>query len=77
MIESQWLIDVFLKYLDDWEASVQLREGYQPTAGMTKEQKAKLKAEQQLMLLSNETRQGLHITCKCLFLAYIHYFCHV
>lgn len=38
---------------------MQSREGYQPTAGMTKEQKAKLKAEQQLMLLSNETRQGL------------------
>ena len=50
---------------------MQSREGYQPTDGMTKEQKAKLKAVQQLMLLSNETRQGLRITCKCSFFACI------
>ena len=34
---------------------MQSREGYQSTAGMTKEQKAELKAERLLMLLSNET----------------------
>ena len=62
LIASQWLTDVFLKHLENWEATVQSREGYQPTVGMTKEQKAKLKAERQLMLLSNETRQGLRIT---------------
>ena len=50
---------------------MQSRDGYQPTAGMTKEQKAGLKAERILMLFSKETRQGLRITCKCLLLAYI------
>lgn len=42
-------MDVFLKYLDDWEKSVEKREGF------TKEEK-------NLMLLSHETRLGLRIT---------------
>ena len=45
----QWLRDVFLKYLDDWETSVNERPGF------TKEQK-------NLMLLSPATRLGLRMT---------------
>ncbi len=45
----QWLRDVFLKYLDDWEKSVDERPGF------TKEQK-------NLMLLSPATRLGLRMT---------------
>ena len=45
----QWLRNVFLKYLDDWEKSVDERPGF------TKEQK-------NLMLLSPATRLGLRMT---------------
>ena len=42
-------MDVFLKYLDDWEKSVEKREGF-------------AKEEKNLMMLSHETRLGLRIT---------------
>lgn len=45
----QWLTEVFLPYLDDWERSVADREGYS-------------RSEKGMMLLSNETRVGLKIT---------------
>ena len=40
-----------LKYLDDWEKSVREREGFKY-----------MKNEQNMMLLSLETRQGIQIT---------------
>lgn len=48
---SQWLLNVFLKYLDDWEESVAKREGF-----TTEEKK--------VMILSHETLLGLRITGK-------------
>ena len=45
----QWLLDVFLKYLDNWEKSVEKREGF-------------AKEEKNLMMLSHETSLGLRIT---------------
>ena len=45
----QWLLDVFLKYLDNLEKSVEKREGF-------------AKEEKNLMILSHETRLGLRIT---------------
>ena len=47
----QWLTDVFLPYLDEWEKSVGEREGF-------------TRSEKGMMLLSNETRLGLRITGK-------------
>ena len=61
-IVLQWLNDTFLKYLSNWETSVELRDGYQFAS--TKEGQRKLKPEQLLMLLSQETRQGLCITSR-------------
>ena len=46
----QWLEETYLKYLDDWEASVQSREGKYTDA------------ERNRMLLSQETRDGLRMT---------------
>ena len=48
---QQWLKDDFLKYLDEWQASVQKREGFSDAA------KAK-------MQLSQETLLGIRITSK-------------
>ena len=45
----QWLEETYLKYLDDWEASVQLREGEYTDA------------ERNCMLLSQETRDSLRM----------------
>ena len=45
----QWLEKESLRYLDEWKASVDSREGITPT------EKAK-------MCLSRETLEGLHIT---------------
>ena len=45
----QWLEEEFLPYLDQWEKSVEAREGF------TKTQKKQ-------MLLSSETRLGLRMT---------------
>ena len=45
----QWLKDEFLTYLDCWEKSVHDREGFSS-------------AEKKMMLLSQETRNGLRIT---------------
>ena len=44
-----WLEDAFLGYLDAWENAVEKRDGFSKT-------------EKALMLLSNETREGLRIT---------------
>lgn len=46
----QWLEDNFLKYLDDWEISVNERQG-----NFTADDKTK-------MLLSSETMSGLRMT---------------
>ena len=46
----QWLEETYLKYLDDWEASVQSREGKYTDA------------ERNCMLLSQETHDGLRMT---------------
>ena len=48
-LHVQWLTEVFLPYLDEWEDSVSERSGF------TKTQKG-------MMLLSRETRMGLRIT---------------
>ena len=45
----QWLTEVFLPYLDEWETSVSERSGF-------------TKTERGMMLLSRETRLGLRIT---------------
>jgi len=45
------LLDVFLKYLDDWEKSVEQRKGFN-------------KDEKKVMVISLETRTGLRITGK-------------
>ena len=45
----QWLESKFLGYLKEWQDSVKLREGF--TDG-----------EKAMMLLSQETLEGLHIT---------------
>ena len=45
----QWLKKDFLGYLDQWEKSVQARDGFK--AGQKK-----------MMLLSDETLTGIHIT---------------
>eukprot|EP00731_Ephydatia_muelleri_P014320 Em0008g40a len=47
----KWLESDFLKYLEDWKISVMQRTGYS-------------KAEKNKMLLSDETRYGLEMTCK-------------
>ena len=47
----QWLKDGFLKYLQDWEDSVNKRKGF--TA-----------AQRAQMLLSSQTREGLRMTGK-------------
>ena len=44
-----WLEEGFLAYLDDWEDAVRKRDGFR-------------RGEQELMLLSSETRVGLRIT---------------
>ncbi len=45
----QWLEETFLKYLEDWEKSVDARVGFS-------------KAEKNKMMLSAETRLGLKFT---------------
>lgn len=45
----QWLEEEFLGYLTEWSDSVQKREGFTP-------------AEKKLMMLPNETQEGLRIT---------------
>ena len=45
----QWLTEVFLPYLEEWETSVSERSGF-------------TKIEKGMMLLSRETRLGLKIT---------------
>ena len=45
----QWLTDVFLPYLDEWEESVDGREGFSPS-------------QKNMMMLSKETRDGLKLT---------------
>ena len=47
----KWLESDFLKYLEDWKISVMQRTGFS-------------KAEKNKMLLSDETRYGLEMTCK-------------
>lgn len=47
----QWLIDVFLAYLDEWEASVKARKDHDFTKG-----------EKCKMLLSKETLLGIKMT---------------
>ena len=42
--------ETFLKYLDEWEASVHAREGYTPN-------------ERKAMILSSTTMGGLRMTC--------------
>ncbi|XP_065894011.1 uncharacterized protein [Dysidea avara] len=56
----EWLKDVFLKYLDDWEKAVQERPGFSAE-------------EKNTMLISHETRLGLRITVHSFieFLQYI------
>ena len=49
MVLLQWLKDDFLGYLDDWENSVQKREGF------SNKQKS-------MMLMPVETRQGIRVT---------------
>ena len=48
-LHLQWLTEVFLPYLDEWEDSVSERPGF-------------TKTEKGMMLLSRETRMGLRIT---------------
>ena len=45
----QWLEETFLSYLDDWERSVNARQGFS-------------KAEKKRMMLSSETLLGLRMT---------------
>ena len=45
----QWLTDVFLPYLDEWEESVDGRKGFSPS-------------QKNMMMLSKETRDGLKLT---------------
>ena len=47
--EFQWLKEGFLGYLDDWEKSVKSREGF-------------TSAQRNMMLLSQQTIEGLRIT---------------
>lgn len=63
----QWLEKDFLGYLDEWEASVHVREGF-------------TRAEKALMTLSKETLEGLRLTgiyimkckyCRCNIYIYI------
>ena len=51
--DLQWLTEEFLPYLDLWEKTVSEREGF-------------LNAEKNMMLLSQETRDGLRITGTCM-----------
>ena len=51
---------------------MELRDGYQFTS--TKQGQMKLKPEQQLMLLTQETRQGLCITSKLVHNTYYCYY---
>ena len=45
-----WMKDIFLKFLDDWKASIQVRQGpFSPT-------------EQEKMFLSNQTYKGFKIS---------------
>jgi len=44
----QWLKDEFLQWLKDWENNVKERQGFTP-------------AQQNMMLLSRETREGLQM----------------
>ena len=46
---TQWLVECFLKYLDDWERSVNERPGFS-------------KPEKSNRLLSEETIHGLKMT---------------
>ena len=48
-ILSQWLEKDFLGYLDEWEASVRVREGF-------------TRADKTSMTLSKETLEGLRLT---------------
>lgn len=47
-ITMQWLKDEFLQWLKDWENNVKERQGFTP-------------AQQNMMLLSRETREGLQM----------------
>ena len=51
----QWLKEVFLGYLKEWEASVRAREDLEPV-------------EQKLLMLSPETLQGIRITGKFMYI---------
>ena len=51
--DLQWLTEEFLPYLDHWEKTVSEREGYS-------------NAEKNMMLLSQETGDGLRITGTCM-----------
>ena len=55
----QWLREEFLPYLERWEESVSKREGYS-------------KVEEKMMLLSQETRNGLRITGMCDVIIHTH-----
>ena len=50
----QWLENEFLGYLKEWEKSVEQRNGF--TA-----------AQKRMMILSNETIEGLKITGSCIY----------
>jgi len=50
----QWLEEDMIAYLDNWEKSVEERDGFKDR-----------KQEQNMMLLPLETRQGIRITSKC------------
>lgn len=56
LLVLQWLEEDFLGYLNEWEASVNAREGISD-------------AEKASMLLSQETLEGLHITGLYTFIA--------
>ena len=45
----QWLKEEFLQWLKEWETNVKKRQGFTP-------------AQQNMMLLSREMREGLEIT---------------
>ena len=65
MMFLQWLEKDFLGYLDDWEASVNAREGFS-------------KAEKASMTLSKETVEGLRLTGVYMYLCrYILLYNHV
>lgn len=57
----QWLQDTFIPYLDTWEESVQTRPGFEQQ-----------KAEQNKMLLSEQTRFGLRLTGRILKIVLLH-----